>query len=44
MLPSTPYEYPECAYSLTYGDWGGGYFETYFRAREYGQSIRPVQN
>lgn len=41
---STPYEYPECAYSLTYGDWGGGYFGTSFRGRELGQSIRPVKN
>ena len=41
---STPYEYPECAYSLTYGDWSGGYFNTSFRARELGLSIRPVQN
>ncbi|MBR5907874.1 MAG: hypothetical protein IKZ50_05745 [Bacteroidales bacterium] len=41
---STPYEYPECAYSLDYGDWSGGYFETFFTARETGLSIRPVKN
>lgn len=41
---STPYEQPECAYSLTYDNWYGEYFETYFKARERGLSIRPVQN
>ena len=41
---STPYEYPECAYSFTYGNWSGGYFNTSYIARELGLSIRPVQN
>ena len=41
---STPYEYPECAYSFTYGDFSGGYFNSSYRAREIGLSIRPVQN